>query len=177
MNPEQPDYEAEGPSKSQLKRDALELLKLCRKLVALPPKTLTSLPIEADLLRELEFARSIKSNVARKRQLQFAAKMMRSRDVSPITDAMADLNADARQLTERHHRSETWRDRLIERGDPELTEFLNAYPLTESQPLRQLVRNAQREVRLGKPPAAARKLFRMLRDLDKEQALPPPRGD
>ncbi|NNE06250.1 MAG: DUF615 domain-containing protein [Xanthomonadales bacterium] len=153
------------------------MLKLCRELVALTPRALDALPLEADLLREIEFARSIRSNVARKRQLQFVAKMMRSRDVSPITDALASLNNDARQLTERHHRAETWRDRLIEGGDPEVAGFLQAYPFAEAQALRQLLRNAQRESRLGKPPASARKLFRMLRDLDSEAPLPPPSAD
>ena len=177
MNPEQPDHQVEAPSKSQLKREALALLKLCRELVALPPKLLATLPIEKDLLREIEFARTIRSNVARKRQLQFAAKKMRSLDVSPIIDAMAALKTDARKLTERHHRAETWRDRLIERGDPELAEFLRLFPIAEAQVLRQLLRNAQRESRLGKPPASARKLFRLLRDLDNNTPLPPPATD
>lgn len=177
MKPEKADHQVEAPSKSQLKRDAHALLKLCRELVALTPGTLSALPIEADLLKEIEFARSIRSNVARKRQLQFVAKMMRSRDVSPITEAMAALKTDARKLTERHHRAETWRDRLIEGGDPELAEFLRLFPFAEAQSLRQLLRNAQRESRLGKPPASARKLFRLLRDLDSDRPLPPPSPD
>lgn len=177
MNPERADHRAEAPSKSQLKREALAMLKLCRKLVELPPASLASLPMEADLRRELELARSIRSNVARKRQLQFVAKIMRNRDISPITDALEGMNAEARKLTERHHRSETWRDRLIGGGDTELALFLDAYPSADPQSLRQLLRNAQREARLEKPPSAARKLFRMLRDLDSEKPLPPPKED
>lgn len=161
------------PSKSQRKRDAKVLFDLGRDIVGLTKKQLAALPIDDDLLYAIELARNIKSNVARKRQIQFIAKMMRSRDVSDIREAMKAEEREARQMTVRHHRAEAWRDKLIGSGNEALTEFLEEYPLSDSQALRQLIRSAQKETALGKPPTSARKLFRTLREMDVKQALPP----
>jgi len=40
--------------------------------------------------------------------------------------------------------------------------------------MRQLIRNAQREAAKGKPPSSSRALFRLLRDMDENDPLPPP---
>jgi ribosome-associated protein len=39
--------------------------------------------------------------------------------------------------------------------------------------MRQLIRNARKEQKAGKPPTAARKLFKLLRECDTENTLPP----
>ncbi len=62
----------------------------------------------------------------------------------------------------RFHRLEHWRDALLERGDDALGEVLEAFPHADRQRLRQLVRNARDEQQRGKPPRAARELFRLL---------------
>ena len=49
---------------------------------------------------------------------------------------------------------------------------LTQRPDADRQALRQLIRNARQEAAAGKPPAAARALFRMLRELDGSDALP-----
>jgi ribosome-associated protein len=53
-----------------------------------------------------------------------------------------------------------------------LAGLLQLRPEIDVQALRQLVRNAQREHAAGKPLAAARALFRTLRDIDARQAMP-----
>jgi ribosome-associated protein len=161
------------PSKSQLKRDARVLFELGRDLVAMTPRQLDALPIEPDLREAIDFARNIKSNVARKRQVQFVAKMMRRRDVEQIQEALVAIEMEARQLTVRHHRVEAWRDLLLSEGDDALGTLLAGRDSSHAQTLRNLVRNAQKESSLGKPPASARKLFKLLREMDAEQALPP----
>lgn len=160
------------PSKSQRKRDAKVLFDLGRNIVGLTKKQLAALPIDDDLLDAIELARTIKSNVARKRQIQFIAKMMRHRDMSEIQEAMSAAEREARQMTIRHHRAETWRDTLIGNGNEALTGFLAQYPVSDSQVLRQLIRTAQKESLLGKPPSAARKLFKTLREMDVNNPLP-----
>lgn len=176
MEPDRPDEESLPPSKSQRKRDARELFELGRDLVSQPARVLQSLPLDVDLRREIEFARNIKANVARKRQLQFIAKMLRKRDPEALLEAMESIRNEARQLSGRHHRTEAWRDRLLESGDEALATLLDTHPDCDVQGLRQLIRNAQRESRLGKPPATARKLFKALRDMDAEHDLPPIEG-
>lgn len=168
-NPETPDLE---PSKSQRKRDARLLFELARDLSEMSNKQLSALPIEPDLRDAIDFAGSIKSHVARKRQVQFVAKMMRSRDVQAIQQALDEQEIEARQLTVRHHRVEAWRDRLLAEGDKALGELIKHIDTGEVQSIRHLVRNASRESKKGKPPASARKLFKLLREMDAERDLP-----
>mgnify|MGYP001826948963 FL=1 len=148
------------------------MFELARDLVAMSSKQLSVLPIEQDLRDAIDFAGSIRSHVARKRQVQFVAKMMRSRDVEAIQQALAEQELEARQVTVRHHRVEAWRDRLLAGGDTALGELIQHIDPSNVQALRNLLRNARKESELGKPPAAARKLFKLLRELDADKDLP-----
>lgn len=160
------------PSKSQLKREARELFDLGRSLAELPEGTLRELPLEDHVLQAVLFARSIRSNVARKRQLGFLARLLRSTDMTPVTRALESRRAAARSLNARHHRAEAWRDLLLGGGNEALERLIESRDDVDVQAVRALVRNAQSEEQRGKPPAAARKLFRMLRELDERSALP-----
>lgn len=162
----------DAPSKSQRRRDALEIRSLAARLIGLSPALLARIPLDDDLRAAVGQARGIRSNVARKRQLQFVAKLLRHRDPEPIREALAGLEAGARELTARQHRVETWRDRLLEQGDPALGELLELRDDVDRQAARQLMRQAAKEAAAGKPPAAARSLFRMLRQLDERESLP-----
>lgn len=160
-------------SKSQRKREAHELLDLAKKLISIPQTRLKRLPLDQDLRDEVEFARSIRAHGARKRQLMTVGKMLRKRDNDVLMDAIENINQKNRQVNLRFHHVEAWRDRLIEGGDKELSRLLEHNPGANAQTLRQLIRNAQKETRLGKPPSAARKLFKLLRESDERLPLPP----
>ncbi len=160
-------------SKSQRKREAHELLDLARTLVSMPETRLGGLPLEPDLRKEVDFARSIRPHGARKRQLMTVAKILRQRDAGPLLDAVHNIDQKNRQATARHHHIEAWRDRLIEGSDRALAELLEQTPAANAQTLRQLIRNARKEVKLGKPPTASRKLFKLLREADQQVPLPP----
>ena len=116
---------------------------------------------------------AIRSNVARKRQLGFVAKLLRHSDVSDIVAALDARNNAARVDTAQQHRVEQWRDGLVAGEGDGLTALLRMRRDVDAQQLRQLVRNAQREAAANKPPASSRKLFRLLRDLDQASELPP----
>ncbi|GMR15315.1 MAG: ribosome biogenesis factor YjgA [Gammaproteobacteria bacterium] len=160
-------------SKSQRKREAHELLELAKKLISMPETQLKGLPLDKDLLEEVDFARSIRAHGARKRQLMTVGKLLRKRDAGPLLDAVNNIDVKNRQVTARHHHVEAWRDRLIEGSDQALSELLKQSPQTNAQTLRQLIRNAGKEAKLGKPPTAARKLFKLLREIDEQESLPP----
>lgn len=160
-------------SKSQRKRDAQALFHLGRELCEMPEALLLALPLDDELLDALREARSIRSHGARKRQLKFVAGLLDRRDRSALLEALERQQTAARELTARQHRSEAWRDLLVASGDEALAALFEQRPDTDRQALRQLVRNAQAEARRGRPPAAARKLFRLLRDLDEQRPLPP----
>jgi len=171
QDPLQP--ETLAPSKSQRKRDARALFELGRDLTRLASSALGRLPLDPEIREAVDEARRITAHVAHKRQLQYLARLLRSVDVEPLLAAMEQAQGEARQLTARQHRVEQWRDRLLAEGDEALGALLGALPGLEAQALRQLVRNAQREAQQGKPPAAARKLFRLLREIDSRTPLPP----
>lgn len=173
MNESSTENETPEISKSQRKREAHELLDLAKKLIAMPETRLKRMPLDDDLQEAVEFARSIRAHGARKRQLMTVGKMLRNRDMDQLIDAVNDVDRKNRQVNARFHHIEAWRDRLIEGNDEELTELLEQTPDINVQTLRQLIRNAKKESKLGKPPTASRKLFKLLRESDDRQLLPP----
>jgi len=160
-------------SKSQRKREAHELLDLAKKLISMPDSRLKGLPLDDDLREEVDFARSIRAHGAKKRQLMTIGKMLRQRDNDDLMNAVNNIDQKNRQVNARFHQIEAWRDRLIEGNNQDLFVLLEEKPDINVQTLRQLIRNAKKEVQLGKPPAAARKLFKLLRDSDERSPLPP----
>ncbi|MDR2872140.1 MAG: DUF615 domain-containing protein, partial [Xanthomonadaceae bacterium] len=137
-----------SPSRSQQRRDALEILELAEQLTAIPPAQLARLPVPESLLPHIEETRRIHSHIARKRQLAYLAKQMRREDettLEAIRDALSADGEAARRETAALHRAETWRERLLNEGDAALTELLNLYPSADRQTWRQLIRNAESE--------------------------------
>jgi ribosome-associated protein len=159
-------------SKSQRKRDALAIRSLAAELLEMGDTRLRRLALDESVMRAVEEARHIRSHIAHKRQLQFVAKLLRRHDTAAIEAAIAADRAEARALHARHHRAEAWRDRLLQDGDAALSDLIAVRPGIDAQSMRQLIRRASREARNGRPPAAARSLFRMLRDLDQAEPLP-----
>ena len=157
-----------GPSRSEQRREALDIRSLAEKLVALAPAHLGKLPIPEELLEHIHETQRITSHIAHKRQLQFLAKQMRRESdetLDAIRDAMEVGGDAARRETAILHKVETWRARLLEDGDAALADLLSEFPAADRQHLRQLVRNAGEERKKNKPPHAFRELFRELREL------------
>ena len=161
-------------SRSQNRRDALDVLALGEKLVALTPAQLARVPVPEDLLPHIAEAKRITAHIAHKRQLAFLAKHMRREDdaaLDAIRDAL-DANSDTgRREVAMMHRAEDWRERLMNEGDTALAALLNDYPQADRQQLRTLVRNAQAEKAKNKPPRAYREIFQVLRTLMLPAAL------
>jgi len=157
----------DGPSRSQLRREALDVLKLAHALVELSEAQLAHMPLDDDVRAEVLRARAVTQQIARKRQTQFVAKQMRKLDDGALDAIRATLEHDrdrARRETAALHRVETWRDRLIAEGDEALNLFIAEFPAAERQRLRQLARQAKTERDAGRPPHAQRELFRVLRE-------------
>ena len=157
-----------GASRSQQRREALDVLALAQRLVALSPAQLAKLPVPDDLHPHIAETRRITSHIAHKRQLAFLAKQMRREDdetLDAIRDALDAGGEAARQETALLHRAERWRERLLEEGDAALAELIEAHPSADHQQLRQLVRNTLDERKRNKPPAAFRELFRAVKAL------------
>ena len=152
-------------SKSQRKRDMHRLQDLGKQLTELTRAQLNKMALPEDLLDAILAAQSIHSNSARKRQLQYIGKLMRSVDPEPLLRQLEDLKNQSTAAKKNFHKLETLRDRLLEQGDQALSELLQQYPDADRQHLRQLLRSAQKEKAANKTPRAARALFRYLREL------------
>lgn len=165
-----------GPSRSQQRREALDVLALAQRLVALDAGRLAKLPLPDALASHVADTRRISSHIARKRQMAFLAKQMRREDdetLDAIRDALDAGGEAARQETALLHRAEAWRERLLDEGDAALADLLEAHPAADRQRLRQLVRNTHEERKRDKPPRAFRELFQELRSLlERERAAP-----
>ncbi|HNR91212.1 MAG TPA: ribosome biogenesis factor YjgA, partial [Dokdonella sp.] len=110
----------DGPSRSQLRREALAVFALAEALVALPDAELVRMPLDADLVDEVRRARAVSQQIARKRQVQFLAKQMRRLDedaLAPLRAALAHDRAQMRRAAADLHHVERWRDRLLADGD------------------------------------------------------------
>ena len=155
----------EEVSKSQRKRDMHALQALGQQLVELPKEQFEKITLEENLYDAIVDARNIRQHGARKRQLQYIGKIMRNIDAGPIQEQLNTIEGHSSQATQALHYIERWRDRLLEEGDHALEELVKQYQQADRQYLRQLLRNAQKEMLANKAPKSARALFRYLREL------------
>ena len=155
-------------SRSQNRREALEILALGETLVELTAAQLAKLPIPEGLLEHIEYSKRITSHGERKRQLAFLAKQMRREEdgvLDAIRDALEANSETSKRAVALMHRMEHWRERLLAEGDVALAELLDEYPQADRQQLRTLVRNALAEKAKNKPPRAFREIYQVLREL------------
>lgn len=154
----------DGKSKSQIKRELHELQDLGRRLTELKPAQLDKLPLTDKLRRALDEAHRHTARGALKRHLSFVGKLMRDQDIEAIQAYVDRLDSSSQVHAQHFHNIERWRDRLVS-GDPAQQEaFIAEFPETDRQNLRSLVRQAQKEAAENKPPAAARKIFKLVRE-------------
>ncbi|MDG9882045.1 ribosome-associated protein [Pseudomonas putida CSV86] len=156
-------------SKSQIKRELQALVDMGERLTTLKPDTLAKLPLTDELRKALEEHKKHTANEAKRRHRSFIGKLMRDQDLDAINALLDQLDASSRQYNERFHNLERWRDRLIGGTDDVLEKFVQEYPEADRQQLRSLIRQAQHEAKTNKPPTAARKIFKYIRDLDESQ--------
>ena len=157
----------EVKSKSQIKRELHLLHELGKQLVALQQSRLRALGLTEPLQTAIMDARRFKRG-ALKRQLQYIAGLMREVDAAALQQALDGFHRPQQQEVEALHEVEAWRDALLAGDDALLDELVERFQHADRQHLRQLVRNANRERKLNKPPKSARVLFRELSSLRAE---------
>ncbi len=154
-----------GPSRTQIKREMEALQELGRRVTELRPDQQAQVPMDDALRSAMEEMRRISSHGARKRHLQYIGKLMRTADADAIREAVERFDSASAAHNQKFHALEQWRERLISGGNDALQAYIDEHPAADIQHLRQLVRNAQKERQLQKPPANARKLFQYLREV------------
>lgn len=152
-------------SKSQLKREMQALQDIGKRLTELRPDQLVRIPMSERLREAIEESHRIKKHEAIRRHMQRIGKLMRSEDAEAIQQVLDEFDSSTRAHAQKFHQLEHWRERLIHEGPQALTEFLDAHPQADIQHLRQLVRNAVKDVQEQKNRGHARKLFQYLREI------------
>lgn len=156
----------EPKSKSQVKREMTELQKLGERLVSLKKDQLNRLDLPAELNLAIKEAQRLTSHGAKRRQLQFIGRLMRDiEDTTFIKDFFRKLEMKDQRTSAFHHMLESWRERLISDDAEAITEFIQNYPNSDRQHLRQLIQNAKKEKQFAKPIGSLKLLFRYLKEL------------
>lgn len=153
-------------SKTQRKRQCEHQQDVAERLLQLKKSDIDQLDLPQELCLALEEARRIHSRSALKRQRQYLGKIMRGIDSEQVETQLQELLHRHDTNTAGFRRIEKWRDHLLEGDESVLDEIIERHPDLDRQHVHALVRQARKEQQMDKPPAAARKLFRYLRELE-----------
>ena len=156
------DY-GDRPSKSQKKRDSTAAQDLGEKVAALSRDKIESLGLPEKLQDALIETARITAHEGKRRHLQLIGKLMRGIDTEPIRAALEKFAGTSKQEIADMHLAERWRERFLKDTDA-FALFANDYRNTDLQQLRTMIRNAQKEQALNKPPRDFRKIYQFVRD-------------
>ena len=160
---DQLDYDE--PSKSQLKRDSHALQAMGKQLVEMPEGKLQKFDLPENLKDAIYEARRLKSREAKRRHLQYIGKLMRISNTDVIQQTLDMMDHQSQTYRQHFKQLEQWRDRIIQEANAGIEAFIKAYPDCDRQQLRNLQRQAVREIELKKAPTASRKIFSYIRSL------------
>jgi len=152
-------------SKSQLKRDSQALQDMGSQLVEMPEGQLKKFDLPENLKDAIYEARRLKNREGKRRQLQFIGKLMRTADTSFIQETLDRMDHQSQTYRQHFMRLEEWRDKIISQGNSAIEALIEQYPAADRQQLRNLQRQAAREIEQKKPPTASKKLFAYLRQI------------
>ncbi len=140
--------------RSRTRREISESNRFAADLVELYPWQLRQAHLPEDLIALVIEGRSIDSPIARKRQLGRIDGWIRDASEESIAQIEETVKAAARGESAVARQVESWRQRLVDGGEGSIDAFVAAHPNEERQRIRQLVRNAAKEVPAGRAHAA-----------------------
>nr|HEX4319238.1 ribosome biogenesis factor YjgA [Kofleriaceae bacterium] len=130
--------------------------KLASALMKVAESALKRLELDDDLREKIDRARAVTSPIARRRAERALGGDLRRVDLADIESRLANVQQTGVVDAKRFHLAEQWRTRMIEGG----LDAAAAFPGGTADPLPELILRARRERDTGKPPGAARALFR-----------------
>lgn len=170
MHEKLPDDQPDPAISKTRRKEAMHALQdIGERLVELDPGRLAELSLPEVLAEAILEARRMHKHGARRRQMQFIGKLMRTVDAAPIQEQMDSWGRIGIQRKAWLHLIERWRERILA-GDQAFAELKLSYPgLQDLQHLRTLARNAREEKRMNKPPRSFRALFHELQQIIPEE--------
>jgi len=154
------DHDDRGESRRQLARRELRRAgdrsaRVASTIMQLSASSLAKLELDDELREVVDRARAVTAKGARRREERALAGALRRVDLAALETRLANVQATGAADPRLFHLAEHWRTRLIE-DVAAAAEF----PGGASDPLPQLIEHARRERTTGRPPGAARALFR-----------------
>lgn len=151
-------------SKSEQKRDSKELQELAQIIAGFNVTQRKTLPLNEEIEAGLRLADKIKGkHDAFARNIRFISKQLADIDIDALKFAIEKIkNRHAFELV-KNAKLEEIRDNVIAQGNDAIEELLSENSALERQRLRQLVRQAGKEVKLEKPGKSFKELFSYLK--------------
>ncbi len=160
------EYYAIRPNKTRIKKEIAEVFAMAEEICALSPAHIAEFELPESIEQAMRDAGKMGHNSARKRLLKYITAQLRKLDTAAIHEKLARMKNRSAHAVREHHQAERWRDLLLAaNGNQQLTLFIEEFPAADSQHLRQLQRNAQKEAKESKPPKSARLLYKYLKEL------------
>ena len=158
------DSQPDDKSRSQIKRDVRALKDLGIRLAGMSKGQLRAIPLSDETREAIKAAQGMARN-ALQRHYRYLACLLAEEDVAAIRAALGvELRPHVENVAKLHD-VERWRDELLSGDERQFAAFVTRYPEFDRTQVRLLVRNARKELDLGKPPRSARLLFQYLRRL------------
>ncbi|WP_432455999.1 MULTISPECIES: ribosome biogenesis factor YjgA [unclassified Agarivorans] len=156
--------EDEWISKSEIKREADKLKKLGVELVGLTNPQIESISMSATLREAIALAKRLKDKrEAARRHMNYIGKVLRTEDIESINAGLDKIRNKHIYQAQAQLALEKRREQLIEEGDPAINALVEKNPALERQKLRQLVRQAKKELEQQKPAKAHQDLLKYLK--------------
>jgi ribosome-associated protein len=151
-------------SKTQLKKQSKDITSFGQAITLLNRNQLEQLNLPSDINNAIEDYKKIKSLSAKKRQLLFIGRLLRSTDLHEAFIQYEAIKNHSQLANQQFHLVEQWRDKLIQSPDA-ITEFINQFPKTDVQQLRSLIKNSINEIEKNKPLKSSRSLFKIIQSI------------
>lgn len=158
------DNDDEYVSRTGQKVESEAAQKLGMRLVDLSKSQLARMELDEFLYDAILHSKNIKTKTeAYRRHLQYIGKLMRGFDPEPIEATLDKILNKNNNETAQVHIFEKMRERLLTLGDDEINALIELHPQLDRQKLRQLIRQANKELTKGPDSKSSRELFKYLR--------------
>ena len=158
------DLDEELKSKSEIKREMNQLQDFAEKLIKLSKHQRSKLPLTEALQDTLDLADKITNkHEALRRHIRYMAKVLSETDLAPLNQALDIMANKHQQETIKHTKLNEIRDNLLSQNNDFIEELLLQHKQMERQKLRQLIRQANKELKAEKPAKHYQALFQYLK--------------
>ncbi|RLV59023.1 ribosome-associated protein [Parashewanella curva] len=164
LNKQPFDHDDEYISRTEFKHESAEIQKFGEQLAALSKKQLQMMELDEFLFDNLVKVKTIKPKTeAYRRQMQYIGKLMRTADLDEVKQKFQKLHLLTGNETIQVQKFERIRDEVLAEGDSKIHELISEHPQLDRQKLRQLVRQAKKELAKNPESKANKELFVYLR--------------